>query len=240
MKIPYPPEHYYQNQSMVPKTGPVECVTTSVVMVMNMMKDRLAHDYKESAWPDIRVKEYTARLDGMGWRGLRYRISSGFFLAAARGWMHPVWQAPIALRQWAQELKKGYGISYEIKQSSGNSLEDIGRALRAGSFVLVHGLWQVTDTRGIHYVFGGLPHTMLPVKIDRQADKVWFLNPAGAGPRTIQMDQPVPFPAPALYDMPTGEFLAFWGRKSLLNLYTRPFTMTVVSPETDTAKERKS
>jgi hypothetical protein len=240
MKIPYPPEHYYQNQGMVQRTGAVECVTTAVVMVMNMMKDRVAHEFKESAWPDIAVKEYAARLDRMGWRGLRFRIPSDFILKAARGWMHPVWQAPVVLKQWAQELKKGYGISYEVKQTWGNSLENIGRALRAGSFVLVHGLWQVTDTRDIHYLFGGLPHTMLPVKIDRQANKVLFLNPAGPGPRTIQMDKPVTFPAPALYDMPTGEFLAFWGRKSLLNLYTRPFTMTVVIPDTDMAKERKS
>jgi len=231
VKIPFPPEHYYQNQGTVPMTGPVECVTTSVVMVMNMMKDRLAQDHKESAWPDIPVKEYAARLDNMGWRGLRFRIPSSFFLATARGWMHPVWQAPIALRQWARELKNGYGSSFEVKQTSGNSLEDIGRELRSGNFVLVHGLWQVTGTKDLHYLFGGIPHTMLPVKVDRQANKVLFLNPGAPGPRMIQLDKPVTFPAPPLYDMPIGEFLAFWGRKSLLNLYTRPFTMTVVIPE---------
>ena len=231
MKTPYPPEHYYQNQGMVPRTGAVECVTTSVVMVMNMMKDLLAQYHQESAWPDIPVKEYAARLDGMGWRGLRYRIPSGFFLAGARGWMHPVWQAPMVLRQWARELKTDYGSSFKVKQSSGNSLEDIERALQVGNFVLVHGLWLVTDKRNLHYLFGGIPHTMLPVEIDRQANKVLLLNPGEPSPRTILVDKPVTFPIPALYAMPTGEFLAFWGRKSFLNLYTRPFTMTEVIPE---------
>jgi hypothetical protein len=231
MKIPYPPEHYYQNQGMVPRTGPVECVTTSVVMLMNMMKDRLAQERKESARPDIFVKEYAARLDGMGWRALPYRIPSDFFLKAARGWMHPLWQAPNALKQFARELKKEYGTSFEVKRTSGNSLEDIGRALRAGNFVLVHGLWNVTEPRDVHHLFGGIPHTMLPVKIDRQSNKVLFLNPGAPGSRTIQLDQPVTFQTPALYDMPTAEFLAFWGRKSFLNLYTRPFTMTMVIPQ---------
>jgi hypothetical protein len=231
MKIPYPPEHYYQNQGMVPRTGPVECVTTSVVMAMNMMKDRAAHGRKETARPDIAVREYAARLDGMGWRGLRFRIPSDFILKGARGWMHPVWQATNALRQFGRELEKEYGSSFEVKRSSGNSLEDIARALRAGSIVLVHGLWQVTDHRDIHYRFGGFPHTMLPVKVDRQADTVFLLNPAKPAPRLIQPDHLATIPAPALDAMPTGDFLAFWGRKSLLNLYTRPFTMTVVIPE---------
>jgi hypothetical protein len=78
---------------------------------------------------------------------------------------------------------------------------------------------------------------MLPVEIDRQADRLLFLNPSEPGPWTVDPDKPATFPAPVLYAMPTREFLAFWGRKSLLNLYTRPFTMTVVIPDKNKASK---
>ena len=232
MNLPYPPLHYYQNQGMVPGTGPVECVTTSVVMVMNMLKDRLAHDLNRPAMPDISVRQYAARLDGLPLGGLGYRVPSNFFLAALRGWMHPVWQAPRALRQFAGELKKEYGLSFQVCQTSGNTLDDIHQALQAGNFVIVHGLWQVTDRKEVQYDFGGGPHSMLPVEIDTPADRVLLLNPADPDPGLIDPDNPATYPAPALYAMPTADFLAFWGRKSFLNLYTRPFTITVVIPDT--------
>jgi len=232
MNIPFPPEHYYQNQGMVPDTGPVECVTTSVVMVMNMMKDRLAHDLNQLSMADIGVREYAAKMDAMHLSGLCYRLPSDFFLAAGRGWMHPVLQAPKALKKFASELEQIYGCSFKLKQTSGNKLEDITQNLQDGNFVLVHGLWPVTNSKEYHYQFGGFPHTMVPVEIDSQADKVILLNPAEPHPMTIDPDNPTTHPAAILSEMPTQEFLSFWGRKSLLNLYTRPFTMTVVIPDT--------
>jgi hypothetical protein len=75
---------------------------------------------------------------------------------------------------------------------------------------------------------------MLPVEIDRMAGKVLFLNPGEPSLRTIKLEKQTTFPAPVLYAMSTVDFLAFWGRKSLLNLYTRPFTMTAVIPDTNT------
>ena len=228
---PNPPEHYYQNQGMVPGTGPVECVTTSVVITMNRIKDRLALALCQPAIPDILVREYAASLDGMGWRGLRYRFPSFFFLSIARGWMHPVWQAPHALRKFASELDKKYGRTFRVIQTSRNTLDDLQRELQIGNLVIVHGLWQVTNTKEIQYRFGGGPHSMVPVGLDVIHDTVLFLNPAEPDPRTISPDDPATYPSPKLYCMPTGEFLAFWGRKSLLNLYTRPFTMTVVIPD---------
>ena len=232
MNIPYPPVHYYQNQGMVPKTGPVECVTTSVVIVMNMVKDRLAHDLNQPPIADIQVKEYAAELDGMGLAGLCYRLPSGFFVKPGRGWMLPVVQAPNALKRFARELHDKYGRSFKVKQTSGNTLDNISQALQAGNFVIVHGLWQVTDQKEFLYKFGGGPHSMVPVDIDSQAGTVILLNPADPDPATVAPDNPATYPAPALYAMPTGEFLAFWGRKSVLNLYTQPFTMTVVIPDT--------
>jgi hypothetical protein len=231
MNIPFPPEHYYQNQGMVPKTGPVECVTTSVVIVMNMVKDRLADDLKEATIPDIPVREYTAKLDGMGLSGWLYRFPSNFPLAMARGWMHPVLQAPRALNRFARELKKGYGGSFTVKRTSGNTLDDIAQALQEGKFVIVHGLWEETNRKEVHYTFGGWPHSMVAVGIDNQAGNVLLLNPADPDPGSINPDDPSTYPTAGLSAMPIPEFLAFWGRKSILNLYTRPFTMTVVVPE---------
>jgi len=232
MNIPYPPEHYYQNQGMVPKTGLVECVTTSVVIVMNMVKDRLAHDLDKPAIPDIGVEEYAAKLDGMHLSGLNYRFPSDFPLVPFRGWMLPVLQAPIALKQFARELEHKYGCSFKLKQTSGNTLGDISQNLHDGNFVMVHGLWPVTDPKEFLYKFGGGPHTMVPVDVDSQADKVILLNPAEPDPSIIDPDNPATYPAPRLDNMSTQDFLDFWGRKSLLNLYTRPFTMTVVIPDT--------
>jgi hypothetical protein len=233
MNMPYPPEHYYQNQGMVPKTGPVECVTTCVVMVMNMVKDRLALDLKEAYIPDISVKEYATRLDGMGLSGLRYRLPSDFFLASGRGWMHPVLQVPYALKQFAKELNEKYGCSFQVKQTSGNTLDNITQNLQDGNFVIVHGLWLETNPKEVQYKFGGFPHTMVVVKIDSQADKVLLLNPGDPDPRAIDLDKPATYPAAVLYAMATRDFLAFWRRRSILNLYTRPFTMTVVIPDTN-------
>jgi hypothetical protein len=223
--------HYYQNQGMVPKTGLVECVTTSVVIVMNMVKDRLAHDLKEAPIPDISVKEYAAKLDGMGLSGWLYRVPSNFPLAMARGWMHPVLQVPRVLNHFAGEIKKKNGTSFIVKQTSGNTLDDIAQALQDGNFVIVHGLWEEANRKEIHYTFGGWPHSMVAVEVDNQAGTVTLLNPADPDPGSINPDDPGTYPAAGLYSMPTWEFLAFWGRKSILNLYTRPFTMTVVIPE---------
>ena len=232
MNIPYPPEHYYQNQGMVPKTGLVECVTTSVVIVMNMVKDRLAHDLDKPPIPDIGVKEYAAKLDGMRLSGLSYRFPTEFPVVPIRGWMHPVFQAPMALNQFARELHDKYGCSFKVKQTSGNTLSDISQNLQNGNIVIVHGLWPVTDPKEFLYKFGGGPHTMVPVDIDSHSDTVILLNPANPDPRIIDPDNPATYPAPMLDNMSSQEFLDFWGRKSLLNLYTRPFTMTVVVPDT--------
>jgi hypothetical protein len=234
VKIPLPPEHYYQNQGMVPKTGPVECVTTSVVILMNMMKDRLAQELNQPPIPDISIREYAAKLDEMGFSGLRYRLPSDFFLAAGRGWMHPVCQAPSALRKFAKELKQRYGRSFQVKQTSGNCLEDIIQAIQDGNFVIVHGLWPVKDPKESLYKFGGGPHSMVPVGVDSQVERVLLLNPAEPDPKTIDPDNPASYPVARVYAMPAREFLDFWGRKSFLNLYTRPFTMTVVITEFNT------
>jgi hypothetical protein len=232
MKLPFPPEYYYQNQGMVPRTGPVECVTTSVVMVMNMVKDRLAQDLGMTAIPDIRVDEYVQKLNKMRLTGLRYRFPSNFPLTGMQGWMLPVLHIPRALRRFAAELKRDYGCAFHIKQTWGNKLEDIARALEQGNFVLVHGLWQITDSRNVLRKFGGHPHTMVAVQVDREADKVILLNPAEPHPMTVQADDPATHPEARLYEMFLQEFMDFWGRRSFLNLYTRPFTMTVVMPET--------
>jgi hypothetical protein len=232
MNLPYPPEHYYQNQGMVPRTGPVECVTTSVVMVMNMVKDRLAQDLGMTAIPDIRVDEYVQKLDQIRLAGLRYRFSSNFPLAGVRGWMLPVLQAPRALKRFAAELKRDYGCAFHVQQTWGNRLEDIARALEQENFVLVHGLWQITDSKKIQRKFGGFPHTMVAVQVDWKAGKVVLLNPAEPHPMTVQADDPHTRPEARLFEMSIQEFMDFWGRRSFLNLYARPFTMTVVIPET--------
>jgi hypothetical protein len=231
MNIPYPPLHYYQNQGMVPGTGPVECVTTCVVMVMNMLKDRLAHDLDRPAIPDITVRAYAARLDGLGIFGWGCRLPSNFFIPAGRGWMHPIWQAPAALREFAGILKKEYGVAFTFSQPAGSSLEDITQALEAGKYVIVHGLWPNEPLKEQLVRFGGGPHSLVPVLVAAQADQVLCLDPADPDPGTIDPDRPATYPAARLSAMPTAEFLAFWGRKSLLNLYTRPFTMTVLTPD---------
>ncbi len=232
---PFPLLHYYQNQGMVAKTGPVECVTTSVVMGMNIIKDILAQNFNRPPIPDIRVQDYVSQMDKLGWSELPYRVPSDFpdvpvINMPIDGWMHPVIQAPNALNQFSAELRDKYGCGFTVRQTSGNTLDDIARNLREGNPVLAHGLWQVTNPSDPTYKLGGFPHTMLPVEVDASAKTVTLLDPAY--PKLYDPNNPTANPNPELHVMSDQEFQEWWDRQSTANLYTAPNTMTVLVPDT--------
>jgi hypothetical protein len=218
-----PPGDFHQNQFAVQLTGPVECVTTTVVTARNMLNELLALKTNQARLSDLSVQEYIDTLDRLGWRGLSYRFPTNFpgisipltaIELNPRGFMLPRLQALNALKRIAAELRQYYGCSFAVKQTSGNTLQDIATNLREGNLVLLSGLYESSNP--VQNLLGGSPHTLGPVtKIDFGTGMITLLD---TGPH-----QP-------LSTVSFGNFMQFWSRKSRLNLYTKPCTMTILIP----------
>lgn len=201
LNLPNPLLHYHQSQFSVPVTGNVECVTTSVVVSMNMIKDIIARDLNTSPLPDIRVEDFANKLNGESWK---YRFPSYLKPVIVGGWMHPVLQAPNTLKRYADVLRQHYGRSFFVRQTSGNTLKNIINNLQDGYPTMVHGMWGFAR-----------PHTMNVVGYNADDDKWIFLNTGET----------------ELYLMSTESFKDFWSRKSPLNGYTKSFTLTTLIPD---------
>lgn len=219
------PGEFHLDQFSVRLTGAVECVTTSVAIARNMMNELLASRTGKPPLPDLIIQDYVAALDGLGWRGIFYRVPSRFpdlsipliskGKFSPRGFMLPRSQALFALRRLAAELRNYYGVSFRVRQTARNTLEDIAANLRAGNLVLLSGLYRAVGKE--QELLGGSPHTYGPVtEVDFAAGTITALD-TGASPLNVSTFE---------------EFLHFWDRKSLLNLHTRPRTMTVLAVET--------
>lgn len=218
-----PLAEFHQSQFGVPVTGAVECVTTTVAVARNMVNELLAFRTGREPLPDLTVQEYITELDNLGWREMFYRVPTRFpdirlpFAANKvnpRGFMLPRSQAILALRKIARRLREYYGASFRVRQTAGNTLEDIAANLEAGNLVLLSGLYEPAGKE--QGLLGGAPHTYGPVtKVDFDSRTITALD-TGALPFNVSS-----------FD----NFLKFWGKKSLLNLYTRPFTMTVLALE---------
>jgi hypothetical protein len=219
-----PLKEFHQSQFGVRLTGAVECVTTSVVTARNMLNELLAFQTGKPPLPDLSVQEYIAELDALGWRGILYRVPTDFpdlsipFIFKGkvnpRGFMLPRLQARFALRRIASGLREHFGLSFRLRQTWGNSLEKLAAQVAAGNLVLVSGMYAPAGKE--QGLLGGAPHTYGPVTgVDFDARTVTALD-TGALAFTISTFE---------------NFLAFWGKKSLLNLYCRPFTMTALIPE---------
>jgi hypothetical protein len=221
-----PLDTFHQNQrDLGPLTGEVECVTTTISTARNMMNELLAlrTGAKEKLSTE-NVQDYVKELDALHWRGWLYRIPTDCFDIRIpflmkesfnpRGFMLPRSQALFALRRIASEFRKHYGLSFKIRQISGNTLEEIAGHLQAGNLVLISGMFEPAGKE--QGVLGGGPHTYGPVtSVDFIAGRITVID-TGEQPLTTT---------------PFEDFLDFWGRKSFLNLYTRPFTMTVLIPD---------
>lgn len=216
--------HYFQSQGYGPTTN--ECVTTSALMSMNMLKDLIALRQGRALEPDRNITEYTRDLDALGIRGWKYRFSTK---SPFPGMMTP-WQAILALNDYAASLRKKYGKSYLVKLSARHKLQDLIGELREGNIVLIHGAWKMTLDRNnkkfgynpLLALLGGMPHTMLLVGYDGDASLWHLLNPADPWPEDRQ--KPV---TPKLYKMNTQQLMDFWGRKFLF--YPPRFAVTRVA-----------
>jgi hypothetical protein len=218
-----PLSEFHQNQFTVRITGPVECVTTSVVMARNMVNELLAFRTGRARLPDLRLQVYIDELDKLGWRGLSCRFPTSFpdipvplttRKINPRGFMLPSSQARNALTRLASGLRQYYGASFKFRQTSGNTLQDIANNLEAGNLVLVSGLLAPLGFE--QGLLGGHPHTMGPViQVDYITGTISSID-TGAEP---------------IYTARHENFMQFWGRKSRLNLYTRPYTLTVLIPD---------
>ncbi len=220
--------HYFQSQGYGPTQN--ECVTTSALISMNMLKDRaaLSHGHPLASLPDRNLEDYTHDLDGQGWRGWRYRFSTRSWLP---GMMTP-WQAVQAIRDHIASLEKDFGGSFRIKLSAWNTLDDLIAHLKRGDMILIHGAWAMTLDRGntergynpLLAWLGGMPHTMLLIGYDGGAAHWLLLNPAD--PWFTNRANPS---APRLFRMSTQQLLDFWGRQFLF--YPPRFAITVIASQ---------
>jgi hypothetical protein len=215
--------HYYQNQRYDSLTDN-ECVTTSVVMSMNILKDWIAASTGHPAEPDRILGEFTRSLDSLGVKAWVYRFSSKSFFP---GFMTP-WQAVLRLRQHAADLKRKYGKSFKVKLSAWHTVEDLMERLRAGKLILLHGAWKMSiDPKKPGYNpllgwLGGMPHTVVLVGYDGETDTWSLLNPAEPWPK----DHNTPV-EPKLQKLHTQELMDFWGRQFLF--YPPRFAITTIT-----------
>lgn len=216
--------HYYQNQGYGPTKN--ECVTTSAITIMNILKDWVAVRQNRQAEADKLLPDYTRELDDRRVWGWLYRFSTDSWLP---GMMTP-WQAVIALRDHAAYLKEEYGKSFEVKLSVGHTVDDLIERMRAGKIMLIHGAWQKLLSspreKDKHLAYmGGTPHTMVLTGYDGDSDH-WILLDPGY-PRLA--DKTKPPVKPDLHKMTTENLLKFWGRQFLF--YPTRFAITTITPE---------
>lgn len=225
---PNPEEYflqYFQSQGYGPTKN--ECVTTSVVMSMNMMKDRIAWSQEQSQhFPDRLLGDYTRELDNLGIRGWRYRFSTNSWLP---GMMTP-WQAVLALKDFAALLRTVHSKNYKVKLSGGHHLDDLIEFIKVGRIILIHGARRMTlssERENYNLLLpwlGGMPHTMVLVGYDGPSDQWVLLNPAK--PWLTDRNSLMP---KGLDRMSTKDLLEFWGRRFLF--YPPRFAVTVISSE---------
>lgn len=219
-----PLAEFHQSQFSVRITGAVECVTTSVVAARNMLNELLASRTGKPPLASLSVQEYIAELDALGWQGIVYRVPTDFpdlsipliskNKVNPRGFMLPRSQARFALKRIASSLREHYGLSFRLRQTWGNTLEKLAAQVGAGHLVLVSGMYAPAGKE--QGLLGGAPHTYGPVtRVDFVGRTVTALDTGALPFTTVSFD----------------DFLEFWGKKSLLNLYARPFTMTALVPD---------
>ena len=128
--------------------------------------------------------------------------------------MLPRSQAIFALRRMAKGFRRHYGASFKVRQSSGNTIQDIADQVQTGNLVLISGMFEPAGKE--QNLLGGSPHTYGPItEVDFDSAMITGINTG---------DEP-------LTSTSFDDFLKFWGRRSKWNLYTKPFTMTVLIPE---------
>lgn len=217
--------HYFQSQGLGPTTN--ECVTTSAVMGMNMIEDRIAASQRPGPvrfQADIRIEDYIHDLDAHGIASWWYRFSTRSPLP---GMMTP-WGARNALRRHAAILRRIYGTSYRVKLRTRLTLDDLIQGLEQKQVMLLHGAWQkkLSDPTDRHLaVLGGMPHTMLLVGYETAEDTWNLLNPAEPWLKSRADQYP-----PKLFRMTSAQLIDFWGRKFLF--YPPRFSITTLTPET--------
>ncbi len=215
--------HYFQSQGYGPTTN--ECVTTSTLMSMNMLKDLLALRQGHPLEADRKIAEYTRDLDGLGIRGWKYRFSTR---SPFPGMMTP-WQAILALRDFSRNLAQKYGKSYKVQLRVRQTLNDLIELFRDGNIILIHGAWQMTFDRNskehgynpLLTLLGGMPHTMLLIGYDGDTSQWLLLNPADPW-----LSDTHPPSKPKLFRMNTQQLMDFWGRKFLF--YPPRFALTTI------------
>ena len=215
--------HYFQSQGLGPTAN--ECVTTSTVMAMNMIEDRLRAGPQAPLQfaAELRLEEFIRGLESLGLPGWRFRFPTRSPLPG----MMPPSGARRAMRLHAARMQGTFGRSYHAQTRSGMTPEDLLREILAGRITLLHGAWQkrLSDPRDKHLaLLGGMPHTMLLVGYEPHVDHWDLLNPAE--PWLTSRDTSY---HPHIFRMTTPQLMDFWGRRFLF--YPPRFAVTILTED---------
>jgi len=216
--------HYFQSQGFGPTNN--ECVTTSTVMAMNMIEDRIA--WRQRGEPlryeaNLCIEDFIRDLDGRGMLGWRYRFPT-------RSWfpgMMPPWGARNTLRKHAVSLKHKYGKSYRVKTKIHQTVDDLIQALEQNKVILIHGAWQkkLSDPKDQLLAWlGGMPHTMVLVGYESSSGLWNLLNPADPWVKSRNDSYQA-----RMYRMNTQQLMDFWGRRFVF--YPPRFAITTLTME---------
>lgn len=215
--------HYFQSQGLGPTNN--ECVTTSTVMAMNLIEDRIAAGREASPQyaANLLLEDFIRDLDAQGFRGWLYRFSTKSPLP---GMMTPG-GARRAMKAHAARLKGKYSRSYRVETLFHQTVDDLIQALEQGKIILLHGAWQkkLSDAQDRHLaLMGGMPHTMLLVGYEGAGGFWNLLNPAEPWLKSRTTGY-----HPHLFLMTTQQLMDFWGRKFLF--YPPRFAITTLTEE---------
>lgn len=206
---------HFQSQQDGPT--PNECVTTCVLMAMNIMQDLAGSKERPLLHSHRRLRDYTAMLDSLGVRGWFNRFST---TSPLPGMMTP-WQGIFTLRHFSRKLAQDTGRTVSAHLSSGQRPQDLIRIMKDGGLILLHGAWRVTLNRNethlphrpLQAMLGGMPHTMLLAGYDAPRDEWLFLNPS-----VVQAE---------FFKMNTASLMEFWGR--IFIFYPRRYSITTIN-----------
>ena len=215
--------HYFQSQGLGPTTN--ECVTTSTVMAMNMIEDRIRAGKGSPLRFEavLLIEDYIRELDAQGIAGWRYRFSTRSPFPG----MMPPGGTRRAMRAHAARLKHSCGRSYSVETRFHQSVDDLIQALEEEKIILLHGAWQkrLSDAQDrLLALVGGMPHTMLLAGYEHEQGFWDLLNPAEPWLKSRTTEY-----HPHLFRMTTEQLVDFWGRRFLF--YPPRFAVTLLSEE---------
>jgi hypothetical protein len=192
-----------------------ECVTAATIQDMNMMQVILASKFGIPQLQQMDLPTFAKAFDEQPLWLIRPPADAPI----VGGMLHPQ-SAVLVLKGHSEWLRENYGCGYDVKLTSGNTVDDLIENLQNGYPTSIHISQNVDFFKDGKYndwraLIGGAPHTVTLVGYDQSTDTWLILDPGNPSGYTRK---------------PTSLLMDEWGRQFLL--YPRRFAMTTLIPDT--------